>query len=290
MIIINSYMNYLVPMFDCVAYGKNVVDLKAYVKYKFHFDNDEKVILWNKCGNCSILIDFNEQNKSLLKVKYKFDTYHFLFNNFENSPFFTSWKLNNKILSLSVARELIISIDGEVICKELVNNLCYSHYEILNNICYVYFEGKRNYVVAIKSDKVLFATYYDECNIKHEAKYFMCRLNDSLNHGKVYEITGENFTSFLVYLDDEALNLKSEFVSLVFLDCLMAGNLKYCNNLLCDNLKMQDESNISHFFEDFDFIFPIDETTVILLKKNTLAGIYSFEIKDNLIYNITNLT
>ena len=90
---------------------------------------------------------------------------------------------------------------------------------------------------------------------------------------------------YAFYLDDEEMNLKQSFVSLVFLDCVKAKNFSYCNRLLSEELKMKNVENIKEFFEAFDWFYPINEKTVVLINKNTLAGIYEFECKDNLIFN-----
>jgi hypothetical protein len=91
---------------------------------------------------------------------------------------------------------------------------------------------------------------------------------------------------YLVYLDDEKLNLKEEFVSFVFLDCVKAKNFKYANELLCDNLKLENEKEIEKFFPEFDYFYPAQKNSFILINKNTLAGIFEFNIHNNLILNI----
>ena len=131
-----------------------------------------------------------------------------------------------------------------------------------------------------------FADYYDECNEGENEKIFMCKIGDILNHGLVFSLKGKETENYLVYLDNEELNLKNEFLPFVFLDCLKVGNYKYCNNLLCEEMKIENEKEIKDFFPQFDFYYPINNKQFILINKNTLTGIYDFEIENNKIVNI----
>jgi hypothetical protein len=72
-------------------------------------------------------------------------------------------------------------------------------------------------------------------------------------------------------------------------DCLLAGNYKYCNHLLSENLKQDKAENIKEFFCKFDFAFLLEENTFAMMKKNTLAGIYKFEVDNLEISNIVEL-
>ena len=80
--------------------------------------------------------------------------------------------------------------------------------------------------------------------------------------------------------------LKEQFVSCVFLDCLKAGNYNYCNNLLGESLKQESVTNIKNFFCEFDFVYPLEENVFALIQKNTLSGIYKFEVLNSKIENI----
>lgn len=278
-------MNYLIPLFDCVLFSGVFYELKANAKYVIKFQHNEKIVVFSNNRACGFLLDFKNQCDNIIKVDYKFDTYYFLIEKKTNSSFVSSFKFNNKIVNISLSDKLLLTLNGVLICEEIVDNLTYSHFEIDKDFCYIYFSGKRNFVVVIKDDDCAFASYYDECNLGEE-KYFMCKLFDSLNHGKVFHIKDNEISNYLVYLDDEELNLKPCFLSAVFLDCVMAENFSYCNNLLSEELKMKDKNQIKTFFPEFDFFYPIKETTMILIKKNTLAGIYEFEIENCLIKNI----
>lgn len=281
-------MNYLIPLFDCVLFSGKFFELHANAKYQIELEKDEKVLVFSNDQSFQYLLDFNNSNENLLVVKHKFDLFYFLFKKNTQSSFLTSLSFNGKIINVSMFDKLMITIDGMIICEESVDNLTYSHCEIEKDYCYIYFSGKRDYMVVIKNNECVFSSYYDEVNIIGDEKFFMCKLFDSLNHGRVWHIKGKEVSNYLVYLDDEDLNLKSCFLPIVFLDCVLANNFSYCNNLLCDELKMQDKEQVKQFFPEFDFVYPINETNVVLANKNTLAGIYEFEIENCLIKNIRN--
>ncbi|MBQ8615418.1 MAG: hypothetical protein IJ415_02510 [Clostridia bacterium] len=280
-------MNYLISTFDCVIFANKFFEIKENVKYKLTEKGHNKAMVFSNANTIPFILDLQNLCEEVLKVKYGFDTFYFLFPNYYFNFFSTIINFKNKLVNVSLSSKLIITIDGVLTCDETVKNLSYSHYEIMNDLCLIYFTGARDYVVILKGNELCFASYYDECNIKDNEKYFMCKLKDSLNHGKVCQIKDKEVSSYLVYLDDEDLNLKDVFLPIVFMDCVKAENYKYCNNLLSESLKMQDEKGIKNFFPTFDFCYPIDESKVILINKNTLAGIYAFEIQNNLIVNIT---
>lgn len=279
-------MNYLISTFNGYIFSNKIFEVFSFVKYKFDLKENEKAIAFLKDNSNPFVLDLKNQCENVLKVRVGFDNFYFLFSNSCSNFFSTSFNFKNKTISISLSSKLMISIDGMLKCSENVDNLSYSHFELLNDLCLIYFTGKRDYVVIFKEDELCFASYYDECNIKDNEKYFMCKLNDSLNHGKVCEIKDKEVNSYLVYLDNEELNLKEEFLPLVFIDCVKAGNFKYCNALLSDNLKMKNEKDIKTFFPEFDLCYPTDERKIILINKNTLAGIYAFEVQNNLIINI----
>ena len=170
-----------------------------------------------------------------------------------------------------------------------MEDISYSHFEHDGEFLLIYFEGKRNFIVVIYKNQLKCASFYDECNINKSEKLFLCKLKDCLNHGRVFKIANNYFEEYLVYLDEFELNLKHRFVVAVFLDCLLAKNFKYCNNLLCEDIKQKESKNIELFFPSFDYYFEADENVYILIKKNALAGIYKFEINNLTITNIIQL-
>ncbi|MBR2969832.1 MAG: hypothetical protein IKC49_02130 [Clostridia bacterium] len=229
-----------------------------------------------------------DNSRLIHKIAYNHQVYYLL-DIVDNEYFATSIMWQNKIMSITLSRELIIFIDGEVCHREEVKNIQYSHYEKIGDICLIFFEGERNYFIAIKKTEILYASYFDEYNEDQGDRYFMCRLYDSLNHGRVFHI-GKTVENYLVYLDDQELCLKSEFVGAVFLDCILAGNYKYANILLIEDIRQNEVDTLKEFFSPFDNYYPLEENTYILMKKNTLAGIYKFELIDRSISNIIELS
>lgn len=280
-LIINIYMKYLIPMFDCTLLGEGEKTLYSSLKYKIQ--TTENFYIYN--GGRIKRIDLkSKQDASEIKLNGK--QYYILLNNQETNCFFTSFKYQNKIITISCCKELVVCIEGKIILENKIVDITYSHFEVVDNVCYIYFKGKRNFVVIIKDEKVEFANFYDEYNCQDKEKYFMCKLFDSLNHGKVVHVIEGKIEQYIVYLDDEELNLKSQFVDFVFLDCVKVGNYNYCNNLLNEKIKLSNSEEFKNFFPEFTEFYLLEEHTFALMKKNTLAGIYKFEIENCEICNI----
>ena len=280
-------MRYIIPLCDCVLWSDKGVVLNKNVQYLCENVDNKNFIVIGK--NNELPFSFNlvdKSNSNVEKVEYKSNQYYFLKSIKNYNQGFYQFKYQNKQVCVGLFENLIISIDGETILNEQVEDVEYSHFEIKNQMCFIYFPGKRNYVVVLQNSEVKINSYYDEINITENEFYFMCKLNDTLNHGRVFHIKDKIVEDYLVYLDNFDLNLKTNLVLAVFLDCVKAKNFDYANNLLSADLKQKDSQNISKFFVEFDNFFPINETEVILLKKNTLAGIYSFEIQNLEITNI----
>jgi len=277
-------MRYLIPKFDCCLLGENKKILKENVQYKCENVDNNFVVIGE---NCELPFVFNfASSKNVNLVKHKQNEYYFLFAKTVEDLNTFQIKHQNKNIFISISNVLSISINGDVILNEQVCGINYSHHKIEGNLCFIYFSGKRNFIVILKGEEVCCASFYDECNLIENEHFYLCKLHDSLNHGKVFHVKDKEFESYLVYLDDYDLNLKQEFLAVVFLDCIKVGNLKYANNLLNEELKQVDEKCILNFFEKFDNFYPISERDVVLFKKNTLAGIYSFEFENNKISNI----
>ena len=277
-------MNYLMSRCNCVL-EKNKFPILKNVLYQIE-QVDEKEMLIIEDG----LFILNLKSKNVLKFSYNSNNYFLVNPAFNVNNFSCSFMANKNLISISISNELKIVINGNVEKQTFVTNIEYKCFEIVGDVTIIYFEGKRNFVVIIQKEKVVEAMYYDELNVNGEEKWFMMKLYDSLNHGKVVHISGQKVDNYLVYLDDNDLNLKTEFVAHVFLDCLISGNYKYCNNLLCEELKQKDEKEIKTFFPEFDFVYPVENNVFALIRKNTLAGIYKFEINNLLIENVIDET
>ena len=270
-------------MFDCFLFKKEVVELKAKTKYKIlDFEN---CLLMSE-NSMPTVLSFESKQKNFFKVDNHGNTFYFVFATKHADTFFTTIKCFSSELQMILNNNLIITKNGEIICEVCVDNISYSHYELKGEFCLIYFYGERNYVVALNKDGVCFSSHYDEYNESEGCKLFMCRLRDSLNHGRVFKLNDKTFESYLIYLDENDLNLKKEFVPFVFLDCVKAQNFKYSNMLLCDELKLKNEQDIKLFFPEFDDFYPISESEFVLIKKNTLAGIFEFSVKNLEIVNL----
>ncbi len=280
-------MNYLISTFNCDIFDKSMVTILANVKYKIkNFEHD--VIVFPHNNSCPFVFSKRNKNNNCVKVKLGEDTYYFLFSKQSNDVFFTHFTFKSQTISITISNKIIITSNGKLICEKNVENIRFSHYEIDGDVCLIYFEGVRNFVAILKGSDLVFAEYYDECNFHKDEKFFMSKLNDSLNHGLVCHVEKSKVESYLVYLDDEELKLKEEFVPFVFLDCVKSKNFIYANSLLSDELKLDDAKQIANFIPEFDWFYPASENKFVLIKKNTLAGILDFVI-DKSIVNIVNL-
>ena len=254
-------MRYLIPLFDCVLCAEKNISLNKFVQYYCENVDNKNIIVIGKNNEIPFSFNFvDEFNSNVEKVQYRTDEFYFLKTNKNYNQGFYQFKYQNKQICVALFEKLIISIDGETILNEKIENITYSHFEVKNQMCFIYFSGKRNYIVVLQNSEVKISSFYDEVNILDNEFYFMNKLNDSLNHGKVFHIKDKNVEDYLVYLDDADLNLKTNFVATVFLDCVLAGNFDYANNLLCKDLKQNESENISKFFASFDNFVPINET------------------------------
>ena len=283
---INSYMNYLISSFDGNLVSDETFTIVKGVKYEILKPNSLGVI-FSKTNGVPFIFDLNNPCDNTLKISYQGKNYYFIFPNNYSSFYSTIINCKTDKIVVNLSSFLCVEINGVLICEKIVDNLQFSHYELDNDLCLIYFTGKRNFIVVIKSGKLLFADFYDECNIIDKEKYFMCKLNDSLNHGRVCSITKGEVEVYLVYLDDEEMKIKDCFLPFVFLDCVKAKNIGYCKNLLCEELNMCDQ--IEKFFPDFAEFYSLDDNVFALIKKNTLSGIFKFEVSNNQITNIVQI-
>lgn len=234
-------------------------------------------------------IDSSRLKEGLMSFHYRGDDYIFLYPFSSRESVVSLAKCFNKDLLISLSRELVLSYAGNEIFRQEVRPLEYSTCEELGEYCILYFEGERKFAVILKSDVVLMTDYYDEINIDGKERFFMTRLSDEFAHGKVCCIKDGKFDSYLISLDEARMNADRRFVVQAFMDALKVGNYKMCNSILAPDIQQEEPSGIASFFPDFDDYYPIREDAVVLIKKNALAGIYEFEIRDSLISNITDL-
>lgn len=288
-------MIYLCSKFPCVIFdGSKSENIQPCIFYEITNIKNE----WLLCvGNQEVpftinfyeVLNLNENNKNIVKIKIKSDTFIFLNAKKQFKLDFQQFKSGNKQVNIILENSIVIRVNNELAFeKELETEINFSHIEEFLDFKIVYFVGIRNFIVIIQNGEIKFADYYDEINIDNDEKFFMARQNDLLNHGKVASIKNGKFETYLVYLDDFELKMKNEFVFLVFLDCFLCGNIKYCNELLSEDIKQSDCKNIKNFFEEFDNYIPF-KNLAFLFKKNTLTGVCKFEVSNNKIENIIHL-
>lgn len=285
-------MIYLVSKFHCLMFGESKIEILPDVKYKVIDSVNQNCVFLGYRNESPIIINFANPDcntKSIVHIREGVDDYFFLMPHYSTNGFYTTFKYGNKDVQLNLSEDLMILVGGEIVLQTRVEEIMFSHYELVGDLCVIYFSGAREYVVILNGAEVCCADYYDEINVADNETLFMCRKHDVLNHGRVYQIKDKKFDTYLVYLDEEELKLKDEFVACTFLDCLLNKNFKYCNSLLDDNIKQENENSIMDFFDEFDDYYPVSENKVFLFKKNTLAGIYNFEINSHKISNIISL-
>lgn len=289
---IHIYMNYLISNCDCNICDIPNISIKANVPYKVE-DVENKICCCVANNAEPLYVNFYESYshfatsnyKNLTCFEWKSDRYLFLtFHNFEGCDL-RSFEFSGKQISVMCSKNIVVNMGEKQLVNMNVKDIKFSHYETDKDNCYIFFVGKRNFLVAFNKDKLLWADYYDEYNSDKEERQILKHLNDGLNQGKVLSVKAGETETYLVYIDDYEMNLKPDFIALIFMDCVVAGNFKYCVNLVEKSLGF-DEKMAKQFFPEFDSYFPLNSTTIALIKKNALVGICEFEIVDDKIVNI----
>ncbi len=278
-------MKYIVPLFDGFLYDGTIKEFCCGCKYIIKSYNNA-CLIFDKQLNFQSLLDLTKPNENLLCVPINADMYCFLFRSPKGCGDIADISFKGKHFLVSLIKGIKITESGNVVCDLDVDNVEYSQYEEMGNMMLVYFKGIRNYIIVLKDSVVEFCGYIDEFNIKEDERYFLERQYDSINHGRVCHISKGSCEKYLVYLDDNALNIKEEFVATVFLDCVKVKNFGYARQLT--NIDFDEDAAFS-FFPEFDFFYPITSKKVVLINKNALAGIFEFDIKDCKIDNIIQI-
>ncbi len=300
-------MNYLVVNDDCVLNLDKSVTLKANVPYLVTDLEDKPILCLSKNqtpiytnfyalflgfatkDNCSVDkscgCKFGENCRGQL-VQNGADKYLFLFFSGICRQDFRCFEFNGKQVFVLLGERLMINFAGKQVVNIEVAGIEFSHFEIENDFCFIFFEGQRKFLVVLNKTNLVWADFYDEYNASKGERQILKHLCDGLNHGRVLNLKDSKDETYLVYLDDYELQLKPKFVALIFMDCLLAGNYKYCSALADKDLKF-DEINLKQFFPEFDSYFPLNATSVVMFKKNALVGICDFEIVEDKIINIT---
>ncbi len=287
-------MKYLMSKFPCTIVGEKYIHLEDNVRYEIKNLDDEYNLVFGDNGELTKCVnlknDFSQSSEYILKFNYKNDTFIILYPQLLQASTLDMIKALGKNYIISLSNTLNISVEGENILDCNVQKITYSHYEVRGDYIIFYFKGIRNYVVIVKDKEICCADYYDEINVSENEIYFMSRLFDSINHGRVYLIKDKKFDTYLIYLDEEDMNLKNEFVVCVFLDALLAKNFNYCNAMLSQDIRQTEAKDIIDFFPKFDDYFPINSQAVALIEKNTLAGIFEFQTINDKIENIITIS
>ncbi len=287
-------MNYLVSNFDFKIKGQKEV-LKANVPYCVYELSDElsncelqqKFRQWQYFDiNFYEIFSFVATYQYVNLISFKQDKICFLNFPFNNEQDFRSFEFLNNPVNVFIDKKLIINFKDKQLVNIEIDNLAFDRFYVDEDICFIYFKGTRQFLVCFDKDKLIWADFFDEYNSAKGEKQFLKHLHDGLNHGRVLSLKEGKSDKYLVYLDDFEMNLKPEFVALVFMDCFAAGNFNYCVNLLDKSIAPQNAKDIKNFLPEFDRFFPFGEKVVVLFKKNALVGICEFEIVEDKIVNI----
>lgn len=301
-------MNYLVVNEDCKLCLEKPLQLKANVPYQITdlqdkfvccLGENESIIYTNfyaafagfatknnVFAHAGAECDFAVGGYQNQIVQSGADKYLFMFFAGRAKQDLRFFKFEDKQVLVLLGENLIVNVDGTQLVNENVCDINFSHFEIEDEFCCIFFEGRKNYLVVLNKSGLVWADYYDEYNAAKGEKQILKRLCDGLNHGRVLSLKDKKFETYLVYLDDYELHLKPKFVALIFMDCLLAGNYKYCSALVSETLKF-DEDGLKQFFPKIDAYYPLSATCVVMFKKNALVGICDFEIVEDKIVNIT---
>lgn len=286
-------MIYFIPMFSGLLVDDNMFEFKKNVCYELSDIQNKFVLIYPNDG-VSYYINFynaiyeNNKNQHIVKSNFNKDIYIFAFANYYAENQCNVIKFNNKEFTININNSLKIYDNEGCVFEDKNYNFTFSHTEKKFGKLFLHFIGVKKYVIIIDNDFSIYGMCYDEVNIKEKETLFLKKLRDSLNHGKVLSVKAEKIDEYLVYLDNFELKLKNEFVHTVFLDCVKAKNFKYAKSLLCDSFNIKAEA-LSQFFPDFDNYYAI-ENAVFMFKKNTLTGIYQFEIENLKISNIIDFS
>ncbi|MCQ2555705.1 MAG: hypothetical protein MJ149_00020 [Clostridia bacterium] len=287
-------MVYLFSNYHCVISGKNKTEILPFVKYEVAGVENEISLITSFCEGESFGINFYDLLNKCVKCKnicvacVGCDKFIFLFKPSAPCKQCVNFLWGKKNVCVTVGSEICIFVDGEMWGSYTCCDVEYNHFEICGENLIVYFSGVRKFLCVLEEEKIAWANYFDEQNLQDGEKYFMGKQLDFLSHGKVCHIKDNSVETYCAYTDNNDLNLCEEFVPFVFLDCVIAGNFSYCKNLLCDDLK-NDDVDFTAYFGEIDLYFCLTGNVFAVFKKNTLTGIYKFEVENKVVTNIVNL-
>ena len=203
--------------------------------------------------NLEIKIFKNTKNNLLIKGK-----------NFEFNDFLHSWQESN---ITKIADFILISYKCE-------NSYYIYIYSINENVCALHCEAQQFELDETKNKLVV-----------------LQKLNDSLNHGKILEISlndkFEILKQSLTYLDGQPESVCKE---IELFDCAKAGNFKKAQELITLELKsVLSKESLAQYFKEYSQIIQSEVDFCFYLIKETspkVANKIEFEYKDDLINNL----
>lgn len=285
-------MIYLIAKSDNYIANENFVKIESGAKYIVSDINNEFTQIIDAKSGKSFSVNFYDliynscSNNYVKAIRFKNDIYCIV--DFHDDIYSLCINTFEHVLYTEISNFIFINYQDSIEKIKLKNKIRFSHIEYFEKIAVLFFEGEKNFVVIVDENKILYCGYYSEINLKDNILTILHRVHDSINHGVVIKIEKGKFDSYLVYLDDFDLNLKSKFCLNVFLDCVLVGNYNYIENLLEESL-LEQIDNLKKFFDDVLDYYPLDETHCVVMKKDATMDIFEFSVIDNKISNITIL-
>ncbi len=298
---INNIMVYLISDFACEVcssrQGEEDFSLTAFVPYQIEGLTDEKVLIIDADTGVPFYINLfdickrGKKHNNVSIFEAGGDKYLLLHQKRKGRGSCVNFRYKNEDISVINGEKLMIFCSGEKIFEKSAGNIIYSHHEIFGDFCLIFFTGEKNFLAVLKGCIVVEAGAFDTWEEDNETgtRYFLARLKDALNHGRVIEVSSKEAKSYLVYLDDFDLLLNEALTAHIFLDCLVAGNFNYCNHLLAEDLRQDQPQHISEFFPVFSDYVCIRENLFLLLdeaQEQRIVGLAEFSLSDGKIDNI----
>lgn len=259
--------------------------------YCINLTSDENAFYFvTDCGD-NVVIDFNKGltiNAKMLQVAENGNIYNIIFlqNNNVKDVVQTSCENNNYTIVCDGSTKIFLN--NQLVGDKCLNSIKFKSVERFLDYDLIKFEGARNAVAIIKGKELQYFDYYDEFNNKDNQKIFMKTIPSMLRYGQVFKMQTKGVEKYLVYLDEFKSNIMEDFVVSVFLECVLVGDVNFYKKILSENLA-KGANSIKSFFLDFDDFTCIHKDTAILYKKDTVVGIFKFEINNNFIENISEL-
>ena len=153
------------------------------------------------------------------------------------------------------------------------------------------FIGNAKYILLFNHKQVIFCGQYVDSEILKDCIQIYSHVGNMFNVGSLLNYnfeTDEIHTKTICDRGEERKQFSSEFNIIYFLEAIKCRRFKYAYNKLSYELRSAININVlSQYFTPFDKYFYLSEQNVyITLTNNKVAGVYRFDLKDNLINNI----